>query len=182
MYIVKRAWPRRPAAAVYTCLVYVFCVSIKTKRVSVCDLSTNEFTNKHPLVLKPIAGTGDYEFDDPDDGDSIIFEPGQKVLFACPGSEFEGSKKDVLNATCVSKKEFKRADGSQRKESFSDLTCKKFPLSELRKDGTCAGDKSAFSVGFKIDTIFIKTMDICFDEKIKSAVSVKHKITSHIDG
>lgn len=164
----------------------MFCVCFlcfyKDNTFSVCDLTTNEFTNKHPLVLKPIADTGDYEFDDPDDGNSMIFKPGEKVLFACPGSEFEGSENDVLNATCVSKKEFKIADGSQKKESFADLTCKKLPLSELRKDGTCAGDKSAFSVGFKMDTIFVKTMDICFDEKIKSAVYVKHKITPHIDG
>jgi len=146
-------------------------------------LKTSEFSKEHPLVLRPIEGSkGHYEIDDPDRDDSLIFESGQKVLFACPGSKFKNSVKTLLNAECVREKQFVKEGGSNMNQSFENIKCNGIPKSVMKENGNCAKNKSAFEVGFKTDKIFVKVMDICFDRDTNSAVYVKHKVSHNING
>lgn len=147
-------------------------------------MKTSEFSKEHPLVLKPIEGgsKGHYEIDDPDSDDSLIFRSGQKVVFACPGSKFKNSENTLLNAECVNKKQFAKEDGSNRQQSFESIKCNGTPKSVMKENGKCAGNRSAFEVGFETNEIFVKVMDICFDKDTNSAVYVKHKVSHNIDG
>lgn len=148
-----------------------------------CDIQTDEFSTRNPIVLKLIDGTQNYEFDDPDDGNSVLFESGQKVWFACPGSRFKNTKNVMMNAKCVEKNLFTTDNVSGgEKQSFGDLTCNNLPSSALKDDGKCGRNNSAYNVGFNIEEIFVKMIDICFNDSTKSAVYVKHKVSPSIAG
>lgn len=146
-------------------------------------MRTRNFAKDNPLVLKPIEGSSDhYEIDDPDRGDTLLFKSGQKVMFACPGTGFKNSKTNLLPAECIGRTQFEKIDGSHKKQPFESLKCNGIPKSVMKENGRCAVDKTAFAVGFEIDDIFVKVMDICFDRSTNSAIYVKHKVSHNIDG
>lgn len=151
-----------------------------------CNLRTSEdFSNRQPLVLKKIRGSNEYEFDDPDKGDSMLFKCGESVTITCPGSGFADNKNNtLLNVNCVRKTEFRPRGGAGteiKPKPFKEFQCKRLAASTLRRNGKCAGDKSAFMIGFNVGEIFVKTIDICFDESTYSALYAKHKINPSIN-
>jgi len=151
-----------------------------------CNLRTNEnFSDRQPLVLKKILGSHEYEFDNPDNGNSMLFKSGESVTLACPGSGFLDSKMNTpLSVKCVRKTEFSpKSKGTNiKRKPFKDFECNRLPTSTLKRNGKCAGDKSAFMIGFEVDEMFVKTIDICFDESTYSALYAKHKINPSING
>jgi len=147
-------------------------------------LQTNkDFSFKQPLVLREIAGGHGYEFDEPDSGDSLLFMSGENVTLACPGSGFHDYKGDTsLKVSCVKRTMFSLFYFKTTKNSFENFECNRLPVSTLKRIGKCAGDKSAFGIGFEVDETFVKTIDVCFDESTHSALYAKHKILPNVAG
>lgn len=137
---------------------------------------------KQPLILKQIQGNEKhYEFDEPDKGDAMLFESGETVLLACPGSELINTHNTVIRVNCIGNTEFYDENNNEER-SFENFQCDRVPRSKLKREGQCADDKSAFVVGFEVGEEFVKTIDICFDESTNSALYAKHKITPNITG
>lgn len=146
-------------------------------------MHTRNFARDNPLVLKPIKGSRNhYEIDDPDRGDTLFIPSGQRVLFACPGTGFKNTHAQVINAECIGRTQFEKEDGSHKKQSFESLKCNGIPKTVMHETGKCAGDKDGYAVGFEIEKLLVKVMDICFDNESKAAVYVKHKVSHNIDG
>lgn len=149
-----------------------------------CGLRTDkDFLNNQPLVLKKGQDMDqEYEFDDPDEGNSMLFEPGEDVLLACPGSSFhkiDDIEETTVNVKCVGDKEFETENENR---PFQDFSCENIPQSKLKKKGQCNGDKTALVIGFEVNEAFVKLVDICFDEEKKIPLYAKHKITRGIKG
>lgn len=134
------------------------------------------------MVLKYIKENNEYEFDYPDEGESLYFKTDEdNIVFACPGKGFSLTNNNLLKVKCVGDTKFK-SESENEQETFDNYSCFKFPESSIVRNGQCAGNKSAFKIGFKVDEVFVKTIDICFDEDIKSALYSMHKIMPSLAG
>lgn len=133
------------------------------------------------MVLKQIEGSNEYEFDYPKQGDSLTIESDENILFACPGNGFNQNNNSVVKVKCVEDTKF-RSENNNEEEPFEDYECLRLPQSTLEKTGQCAMDKIAYKIGFKVEEVFVKTIDLCFDENEQSAVYAKHKIIPYIEG
>ncbi|VVC24486.1 Hypothetical protein CINCED_3A001670 [Cinara cedri] len=148
-----------------------------------CDIHINsEISHKQPLVLKEIQGNEKgYAFDEPDVEDDMFFKSGESVLLACPGSGFHDSNNTELRVNCVQLRGF-RDEINKEERSFEQFKCNRLPESKLKREGQCAGNKSAFAIGFEVREAFVKIIDLCFDEDTNSALYAVHKLTPNITG
>ncbi|XP_050421184.1 uncharacterized protein LOC126833723 [Adelges cooleyi] len=147
-----------------------------------CNITTNkDLTRRQPLVLIPGKVSGEYEFAYPDSGNTIHFDKHDQLVLACPGSGFEEKKTEsTQEISCSDRGDF---DSGASKKKFGELDCVRLPESQLKKVGTCAGEKSHFKVGFDVGaTGFLPIMDLCFDENDHIPVYTKHTITPNIKG
>lgn len=131
--------------------------------------------------MKKIERSNKYEFVYPDKEGVLLFDPGENVWLACPGKGFFSNGNTLLKVKCVKNTTF-RSENENKDEVFENYDCLSLPQSSLVRTGQCAGDKSAFQIGFEVDNVFIEIINLCFDEKIKSALYSKHKIMPNIAG
>ncbi|XP_050545025.1 uncharacterized protein LOC126907637 [Daktulosphaira vitifoliae] len=146
-----------------------------------CSINTNKDLSKtQPLVLVH-SKNGEYEFAYPESGDIINFSNRDQVILACPGSSFEDKNtQDIREISCSGGSDF---DSGNSKKPLSDMECTKLPESNLKKIGTCEGEKTLLKVGFDVgNSGFLPVMDLCFDENNNIPVYTVHKITSNIKG
>lgn len=124
------------------------------------------------MVLKQIIGSKEYELvslNVPDQPDVLKFNSGENLVLACPGSKFSATSDTLINVECIKDKKF-RSKNHKEEKNFNKYQCTKLPISKLVRNGKCAVNKSAFKIGFEVSGVFVKIIDICFDERLNTAL------------
>lgn len=144
-----------------------------------CKLQiSKDFTDHQPLVLKQIKGSKEYKFvslNVPEIPDVLKFDFGKNVVLACPGSKFGDTSDTLKTLECVKDKKF-RSTINKEENNFNKYQCTNLPESKLIRNGMCAIKKSGFKIGFEVGGVFVKIIDLCFDESTNSALYSIHKI------
>ncbi|XP_076252979.1 salivary endonuclease-like [Rhynchophorus ferrugineus] len=144
-------------------IVTIITVSLKSEITDGCEIHPLKF-DLSPLII--LAGTTTIPY--PRIGEEVLrFYHGQRVEFACPGSEMVNGFV-VLPASCHSQDEFDTVNGRVK---WSQLYCKATIQSTIRYTGlSCEADGSEIEVGFPLEgDRFVRTMMICFDRENQMA-------------
>lgn len=124
---------------------------------------------------------GFFHFDEPDEGDSMIYAPDELVMLSCPGGRVLGTMNSEVQLNCVGVNNFVE-NIHHEERPFENFKCDSQPESTLRRTGECHDGKSGFAIGFEVNRMFLKIIDICFDETINMALYAKHTLSTRILG
>lgn len=113
-------------------------------------------------------------------------ESGQRVLIACPGrsNSIQGinglNRVNEIEARCVSGKTFV---STGRRFNFTTLACAYLPENVARRTNEyCYENGVRVEIGFLLNNEFLRTIDICRDDKTMMTFWSKYLLTTSING
>lgn len=119
------------------------------------------------------------------DSKGILHVPfNTSITLACPGEAnflFNVSRMPwIADATCVGNTKFRIHNDVV---SFEKLRCKFHPQNEAIKIGRCKWSVTRIAIGFDLlDRGFLKTLEVCFNQKTLRPVYSRYQLNSNIEG
>ncbi|XP_018306713.1 uncharacterized protein [Mycetomoellerius zeteki] len=135
-----------------------------------------------PLLLKRVDKNMTIWYPDNDNG-TLRISAGDSIYLACPGKNnyFQNrSWGNEVEAVCVRDKVF---DVKGVHQYISSLVCKSHPEHHAEYTSTlpCFGRHSPIEIGFNVSGTFIRTIELCRDEKTYITYYTKFKMTKMIE-
>ncbi|XP_066591047.1 uncharacterized protein [Prorops nasuta] len=158
------------------------CLSVIAAADKGCRISLNykdgDLPEKQPLILSPQDKNVIY----PDQSYAIFMKSGEEIQLACPGygNYFEniGPRQQEVLVTCVGGKSFR---SNHKVYTFTDLHCKEAPKHIARRTPEkCLTRHSFYEVGFDLNDKFLRTLEICRDERTLTTYYSKNIISKDI--
>jgi len=146
----------------------------------------NDLPEPQPLLLIPGGSLDGHGFYLPDGADGVVtLATGQAILLACPGNTNHFNNTNVgINtalATCDSGTTFFVNSVAY---NFSNFACSSYPFHTARySNSSCYdGTKRHIEIGFEVEPVFYKLIDVCFDDVLYTTLYVKAIVVSGIAG
>jgi len=163
------------------------CKHLNVFPISGCSIAINhDLPEPQPLLLIPGGSKDGHGFYLPEGADGIVtLATGKILLLACPGNNNGFNNTNIgikpAVATCNSGSAFYVNSVSY---NFSNFSCKSYPFHTARYSGdTCYnGTKRHIEIGFVVESVFYKLIDVCFDNVSYTTLYVKATIVSGILG
>ncbi|XP_011864503.1 PREDICTED: uncharacterized protein LOC105560214 [Vollenhovia emeryi] len=152
---------------------------------AVCTISTQykigDLKEPQPLLLKRDGKRATIWYPDNDNGLLRIFA-GDSIYLACPGKDNHLKNRswgNEVKAVCIGGKVF---DVNGVRENFSSLVCKSHTEHHAKYTGSppCLDRHSPIEIGFNVSGTFIRTIELCRDEKTYRTYYTKFKMTKMI--
>ncbi|XP_077272944.1 salivary endonuclease-like [Temnothorax americanus] len=150
-----------------------------------CTISTQykvgDLMEPQPLLLKRDGKRATIWYPDNDNGTLRIFAGGS-IYLACPGKDNYLKNRtwgNEVEAVCIGGKVF---DVNGVRQYFSSLVCKSHPEHHAKYTSSppCLGRHSPIEIGFNVSGTFIRTIELCRDEKTYTTYYTKFKMTKMI--
>lgn len=123
-----------------------------------------------PVILRPETSSIRH----PADRRGIVeLEVGERLELFCSTGFVNQQSVNNLILTCNSDGTF--TDGFGGRHDFKYYNCLRIPIHEAVRSGrTCFESASILEVGFRVGSRFVKTYEICFDERLERTHYVTH--------
>lgn len=159
-------------------LTFNFCIEsrkltdLKTQHGASCAIDINrDLPDPQPLLVNP--GTNKSILPNSFDGFVKLTERQEIELFCTEGFEkIFGSK--PLQATC-SRGTLLKIQGKDY--NIQDIKCQRSSKAHTEEVGKCYRNSSLIHIGYKIESRFIKLIDICFDKQKQRTLYAHAKLT-----
>ncbi|XP_070156141.1 uncharacterized protein [Polyergus mexicanus] len=170
--------------AVITFLAYISSV-IAYNAGADCAISTKykigHLKEPQPLLLKQVAKSANIWYPDDDNG-MLSIPVDDSIYLACPGKDNYLKNKswgNEVKAICVEDKVF---DVNEARHNFSSLVCKSHPEHYAQYTGSpsCLDRHSLIEIGFNVSGTFIRTIELCRDDKTYTTYYTKFKMSKMI--
>ncbi|KAM0734737.1 hypothetical protein ACS0PU_011556 [Formica fusca] len=170
--------------AVITFLAYISSV-IAYNAGADCAISTKykigDLKEPQPLLLKQVAKSANIWYPDDDNG-TLSISVDDSIYLACPGKDNYLKNRSWSNeakAICVEDKVF---DVNEARHNFSSLVCKSHPEHYAQHTGSppCLDRHSPIEIGFNVSGTFIRTIELCRDDKTYTTYYTKFKMSKMI--
>ncbi|KAJ8934970.1 hypothetical protein NQ318_017677, partial [Aromia moschata] len=131
-----------------------------------CAISTNgDLGEPQPLIVNL-----NYTIRHPQTTDVVSFSGGENFMLSCPGTHLQvgvGDQKlnfsETETTTCVSDKQFTIQNTTTL---FTNITCVQYPIQIARStNDTCEEENQEIEIGFSVNSVYIRLLHICFDNK-----------------
>lgn len=145
------------------------------------ERNENSFLFK-PLLLKWATKSTTIWYPDDDNGMLSILAD-DFIYLACPGKDNYLKNRNLNNEAkivCVKDKVF---DVNEARHNFSSLVCKSHPEHYAKHTGSlpCFDRHSPIEIGFNVSSIFIRTIELCRNDKTYTTYYTKFKMSKMIE-
>ncbi|CAL1686794.1 unnamed protein product [Lasius platythorax] len=150
-----------------------------------CAISTKykigDLKEPQPLLLKRATKNTTIWYPDDDNG-TLSIRADDFIYLACPGKDNYLKNRSWSNeakAVCVEDKVF---DVNEARHNFSSLVCKSHPEHYAKHTGSlpCFDRHSPIEIGFNVSSTFIRTIELCRDDKTYTTYYTKFKMSKMI--
>lgn len=150
-----------------------------------CGISTGynsgDLKEPQPLLLKRVAKNATIWYPDDDNG-TLSIPANDSIYLACPGKNNylkNRSWGNEVKAICVQDKVF---DVNEVRHNFSSFVCKSQPehYAKYMDSPPCLDRHSPIEIGFNVSGTFIRTIELCRDDKTYTTYYTKFKMSKMI--
>ncbi|XP_072749101.1 salivary protein Tsal2A-like isoform X2 [Anoplolepis gracilipes] len=170
--------------AVIALLSYISSVIVYNADAD-CAISTKynmgDLKEPQPLLLKQTVKNATIWYPDDDNG-TLSISTDNSIYLACPGKDNYLKNRSWGNeakAICVKDKVF---DVNEARHNFSFLVCKSHPqhYAKYMDSPPCLDRHSPIEIGFNVSGTFIRTIELCRDDKTYTTYYTKFKMSKMI--
>lgn len=170
--------------SIYNNTLQIFMITIFSG--ANCAISTKykigDLKEPQPLLLKQVAKNATIWYPDDDNGTLSILAD-DSIYLACPGKQNYLKNRRWGNEAKVICIEDKVFDVNEARHNFSSLVCKSHPEHYAQHTGSppCLDKHSPIEIGFNVSGTFIRTIELCRDDKTYTTYYTKFKMSKMIE-